>query len=212
MSSHKVSEITEEQRLRQNEYQRKWKAEHADIVKQWACQDYVKNRDKRCAAERDRRASNPEKARAYDAKRRATHAKEVAESRRKYYHANREEILAREKKRNAANPGIKRHNSQLRYWKDPKAALARHRLKKYGLTNDMFLDMRARQHERCASCGKPFSELTKAPAVDHDHKTGIVRGLLCTGCNFAVGHSGDSPSRLRSCADYLERASKSEAA
>jgi Recombination endonuclease VII/HNH endonuclease len=41
--------------------------------------------------------------------------------------------------------------------------------------------------------------------VDHCHKTGEVRGLLCSACNTAVGYAMDDPSRLRAAADYLDR-------
>lgn len=41
--------------------------------------------------------------------------------------------------------------------------------------------------------------------VDHCHVTGRVRGILCTNCNLALGHTKDSPSRLRNLADYLEK-------
>lgn len=41
-------------------------------------------------------------------------------------------------------------------------------------------------------------------AVDHCHKTGILRGQLCRRCNIGLGYFLDNPSRLRSAADYLE--------
>jgi hypothetical protein len=40
--------------------------------------------------------------------------------------------------------------------------------------------------------------------LDHDKNTGRVRGFLCGCCNVALGMCGDSPDRLRKCADYLE--------
>lgn len=52
----------------------------------------------------------------------------------------------------------------------------------------------------CGVCGSQ-----EGVVVDHDHKTGKVRGVLCRHCNFALGHVGDSPARLRALASYLER-------
>lgn len=55
----------------------------------------------------------------------------------------------------------------------------------------------------CPICGalepKPYGF-----HVDHDHKTGAVRGLLCGNCNTACGLVQDDPVRLRAAADYLE--------
>ena len=42
------------------------------------------------------------------------------------------------------------------------------------------------QYGCCAICGKHQSELKKALAVDHDHRTGKVRGLVCNMCNYLI--------------------------
>jgi hypothetical protein len=56
------------------------------------------------------------------------------------------------------------------------------------------------QHgERCMACGE-----TDNLCVDHDHKTRLVRGLLCGGCNLALGHAGESAKRLIAMSEYLE--------
>lgn len=56
----------------------------------------------------------------------------------------------------------------------------------------------------CAICGNPPK--TRRLHVDHDHKTGRVRGLLCFTCNrFLLGYYA-TPAKLRAAADYLERA------
>lgn len=54
----------------------------------------------------------------------------------------------------------------------------------------------------CAICGVFPAE--RALAVDHDHNTGEVRGLLCFSCNTALGAFHDSVALLEAAIDYLE--------
>lgn len=85
---------------------------------------------------------------------------------------------------------------QLRRWRRS-GSLRR----KYGLTVEQVDEMEAQQKSRCAVCLEEFSE---TPFVDHCHKTGAVRSLLCRGCNTAIGHAQENPQLLRALADYLE--------
>jgi len=66
----------------------------------------------------------------------------------------------------------------------------------YGTEYD---EMYAAQNGACKICRKNFSRLH----VDHDHKTGNVRGLLCHGCNVALGHFQDNVSSLTNAIEYL---------
>lgn len=63
--------------------------------------------------------------------------------------------------------------------------------------------MMAAQGNLCLICGL-FSELV----VDHNHKTGEIRGMLCRQCNFGIGLLKESPATLRSAIAYLERFSE----
>lgn len=60
-------------------------------------------------------------------------------------------------------------------------------MRKYGITRDEYDRLLVAQNGRCLICNRPGDELKKGLAVDHDHETGAVRGLLCVGCNTKLG-------------------------
>lgn len=55
--------------------------------------------------------------------------------------------------------------------------------RKYGITLAVYNEMLKDQNNNCALCGKHKSKFKKSLAVDHNHKTGKVRGLVCFHCN-----------------------------
>jgi len=74
-------------------------------------------------------------------------------------------------------------------------------LREHGLTEAQYQAMLRRQKGLCDICAKP---LPAHPHVDHDHKAGRVRGLLCFPCNrFIVGRQ-TSVALLRRAAAYLD--------
>lgn len=83
------------------------------------------------------------------------------------------------------------------------------RANRYGISVDKYLRMMEEQGGLCAVCGAEESALrfgkTTSLAVDHDHETGVVRGLLCGKCNAALGMMDDNPELLRAAADYLDQ-------
>lgn len=76
--------------------------------------------------------------------------------------------------------------------------------KKYGITPEGYAEQLKKQGGGCAGCGVPVDG-KKQLAVDHNHETGKVRGLLCFHCNTILGKAGEDPQRLRALAGYLER-------
>jgi hypothetical protein len=62
--------------------------------------------------------------------------------------------------------------------------------------------MVAVQGGRCAIC-RTTQFGKKGPAIDHDHDSGKVRGLLCSACNLALGQFGDSVFVLNAALNYL---------
>lgn len=76
------------------------------------------------------------------------------------------------------------------------------KVSKYGLTVAQYHQMMVDQDDKCYICGKkPYG---KTLAIDHDHKTGRVRGLLCRSCNLAVGKFFEKPGRHQIIMDYLD--------
>lgn len=69
----------------------------------------------------------------------------------------------------------------------------------YGITRVELNSMLEKQQHLCKICK---SELVK-PHVDHDHSTGVVRGVLCSSCNTGLGMFKDNPESLRSAIEYL---------
>lgn len=78
-------------------------------------------------------------------------------------------------------------------------------LSDHGMTHAEYEEMLARQAGACAICGVQHTGNRKRVFnIDHCHKTGIVRGLLCDKCNLGIGHFDDADS-LEAAAAYVRR-------
>lgn len=73
--------------------------------------------------------------------------------------------------------------------------------RKYAISIDEFEGMLKAQDYKCDICKK---EIKSYSAVDHDHKTGKVRGLLCRKCNLGLGAAKDNIVILTNMIKYLE--------
>jgi len=104
--------------------------------------------------------------------------------------------------------GAKRRATDL--VRDPQHVYRGQLLRKYGLTLDEYITRSATQRDKCAICREPESRSyrgrTAQLAVDHDHATGRIRGLLCSKCNTGLGMFRDSPESLTRAITYLELA------
>ena len=71
----------------------------------------------------------------------------------------------------------------------------------YGISLVEFEQMVSKQDGKCAICGRVPS---RSPLnIDHDHATGVVRGLLCGSCNRGIGLLQDNPVVIESASAYL---------
>lgn len=72
----------------------------------------------------------------------------------------------------------------------------------YGITLEEYDEMVAAQGGVCAICGGGPGRYPRL-CVDHDHETGVIRGLLCNDCNRGIGLLGDNPTTVAAAAAYL---------
>lgn len=106
-----------------------------------------------------------------------------------YYEKNKERIKAASQK----------------YFETHKAEHENAMLKRnYGITLEDFKKMEADQGGVCKICGKPPTKNRKRLSVDHCHKTGKIRGLLCVNCNAMIGMAKDGPELLERGIQYLK--------
>jgi len=82
----------------------------------------------------------------------------------------------------------------------------------YGVTLEWYREQLSKQNGVCAICKQPERAVIRGKVismpVDHDHKTGAARGLLCTSCNRGLGLFKDSVDNLHAAVDYLMRYAK----
>lgn len=147
--------------------------------------------------------NNPKKVRVSKRRWDAKNKERVREYNRLWKRKNRKKYLKARRLWNKKNIKRIRAGKRRFYRNNPESVLRSHLKKCYGLSLEDFLQMRKNQKNLCAICKTEFQ---KAPHVDHCHKTGKIRGLLCGLCNISLGGFKDSPERLRAAANYLDKA------
>ena len=74
-------------------------------------------------------------------------------------------------------------------------------LRNFGISNQDYDELLEQQSGGCAICGRQPGKISLH--VDHDHESGAVRGLLCVGCNNALGQFHDSTDLLARASSYV---------
>jgi len=106
----------------------------------------------------------------------------------------------------AKNPDKYRLRSRKRTYEELKNTDLKH---KYNITFKEYLEIWNKQNGVCAICGQPETRKTKGVlsmlCVDHDHKTGKIRGLLCFRCNTVLGKVNEDTNLFILMTDYLKK-------
>jgi len=95
--------------------------------------------------------------------------------------------------------------AKLKYNKNPDIYRVRSIKRLYNITLSTYNDLLKSQNDRCAICARTKEENNRYLCVDHCHKTGKIRGLLCSRCNRALGLLKDSKDILNNAIDYITR-------
>lgn len=129
---------------------------------------------------------------------RAKNKDKIKEYSKKYYKQNRTDIISSVITWSAENP-----DKVKEYAKRSKAKL------RYDLSSEEYAIKLAQAAGICEACGRRekavYKGLLKNLSFDHDHKTGKVRGVICSGCNHALGLLDDNVEILRKLTIYLEK-------
>lgn len=128
----------------------------------------------------------------------------IIEKSARYYAENKQRILQKQAEAHKENPLPARARAKKFAQKNPeklkkyqKTWKERHpekrklytrnsRIRAYGIEPKVYYEMLEKQGQRCAICNAKSER--RAMNIDHNHKTGKVRGLLCDGCNLSLGH------------------------
>ena len=165
---------------------------------------------KKCNKKRDKeyRQNHKHEIDAYQKEYRQSNKEYFRQNNKEYYQLNKEKLLEyRAKYRENNKEKIKAQ--QIEYRENNPEKIRNHDLKSnHSITLEEYNKMLEKQNGVCAICGKKetdkiSSKKIKNLAVDHNHKTGKVRGLLCGRCNKAIGLFQDNLEHLQSAFKYL---------
>jgi hypothetical protein len=143
----------------------------------------------------------------YHRRRRAQQPELYRKSHRAHYAKNGDKVRTKSQAYRDANREAVRAWHRNNYAKDPDRQRAKNLQTKFGISVERYAEMLAAQNGLCAICAQPPNR--RRLAVDHDHQTGAVRGLLCERCNFALAMA-ERPGWVDQATKYLGNHRNSE--
>jgi hypothetical protein len=184
------NELNRERRLAAG---KAWRASHPGYMKEWQA-THPESADKKRERARARYAAN---------------RTEILAKAAKYREEHREEVRARTREWNKLNAGrVREYQRKYSFTEAGRRRLRKNqhesKCRKYGLSPEKYAEMALAQGGVCAICGAGTTEKRPKLSIDHDHDTGVVRGLLCNNCNIGIGHFFDDKERLVKAIAYLE--------
>lgn len=171
--------------------QRKIEEEKAAQRKLRCAKYYKKHRDEILAKRKESRMKNKDEISRKNKEYRMKNKDKMDRKNRKYRIKNKDEINRKKREKNK-NPEEKK---KTKFKKIKKI---------YGLEKKDYYKLADDQNRMCPICKRAFDKANRI-VVDHDHETGLTRGLLCASCNLLLGHAAESIERLSSAIDYLNK-------
>jgi hypothetical protein len=160
------------------------------------------------------RSKNKEKIKAQKKEHYDNHREEEQKKSLEYYYANKENVKEKHKEYVIANKE-KLKEKRKEYYVENKEKIKEYHdthkeerkksslKREYNITLEEYNQRLKKQKGSCAICHEKFKSDTHTQ-VDHDHKTGKVRGLLCRKCNSILGYSNDEIQILLNAINYLK--------
>jgi hypothetical protein len=143
-----------------------------------------------------------------------------AEDKKRYRAKNLDSIRRKQSeygKRRRQDPDFRmKASDRMRAWREKNVEKVREaNILRYGISLADYKRMFVSQHGKCLACSRVIVDFgggrkPERAHIDHDHRTGMVRGLLCMQCNMILGAVNDSTEVLANLIVYLCRASNDE--
>jgi len=175
------------------QYQREYRKANRDKINQLKKKYYLKHKEQVLQYHKEYRETHKDKIRQRNKEYYLEHKEEIAQKKKNYYQEHRDEILEKQKKRyeNNKNTILQRRRKYKRTFNkyvSDRLSRWRHIGVKINSWQE-YVDVYNRAGGKCEICGKPL-KLSKfddgdfeVARLDHDHETGMIRGILCDECN-----------------------------